>query len=901
MHSVISFFKKHPVLLLVLVVFVTAITAYHKYIFEGWAFLFDDTGSDTKQLYFMQYNSIVNHLRSGDFTFWDSTNGFGTSMFQYTLFNPLLWIIYLIGLIFGNAAMAGSLVWIVILAMILSGIAAWHFLSCFGFDVKAKFIAAYIYSFNGFLTVWGQHFAFLTIMIYLPFVLMLLELAMQKRKFSPALALCIGLTALCTYYLTYMLIIVVAVYAVLRLWTMRTGNAKTYFCVLFKQAGAVILGVGIGMINILTNIGIVFGVSSRTESTAGIFERIIQNISPWHKAYYETLADRFLSSSLQGNSSAQVYTGYLNYYEAPCVFFTSLLIILLVQFVIFLMLRKWDVRKKVASLIGIAMGMFALLVPAGSLPFNFFAYAFSRHTFLLMPFFALLTAFMMDRIIKERFLNIPGLIIVVLGCAFVCYRAYTRAFVLTVALNAVGICVLTIALGVFLVLYCKTSGRPAAVCYVLIFLTIVGQVWIDLYSTVYGREVVRTDDEAYSELYCDEYDEISKWLEENDDGEYRVESEFHSFSCCMDNLALGFNGVSTYNSTMDSDLLDFVEKLVPDMRYADKNHISFTQISSYRQLHDLFGIKYIISKNNEPPYEDYELVKKFGDFYLYKNMNWNGLASFYTDTASQSEYENLVGTGEKIDIAALLSQVLILDDDNAEEDSGIDLERYKKTRTDKYIINDDAVSANVTVNDGLYEWNGTDKIFLPLNNMVDDTDGTVSVSFKTNSIVYVSTAEQGDEHFAMKTGDTQYTEINLNLLPGTEGIYLRTINTEYNGSVYDFEFYTSEDTKHSQNAVINMKDTGNDGSYCANVKSDEDGYLLMPIPYGDGWRVTIDGTETKDIVADYGFSAVRLTAGEHTVEYRYTQPYLYEGLAATCVSLGIWAVIVCAQRRRRYS
>ena len=230
MHSVISFFKKHPVLLLVLVVFVTAITAYHKYIFEGWAFLFDDTGSDTKQLYFMQYNSIVNHLRSGDFTFWDSTNGFGTSMFQYTLFNPLLWIIYLIGLIFGNAAMAGSLVWIVILAMILSGIAAWHFLSCFGFDVKAKFIAAYIYSFNGFLTVWGQHFAFLTIMIYLPFVLMLLELAMQKRKFSPALALCIGLTALCTYYLTYMLIIVVAVYAVLRLWTMRTGNAKTYFC-----------------------------------------------------------------------------------------------------------------------------------------------------------------------------------------------------------------------------------------------------------------------------------------------------------------------------------------------------------------------------------------------------------------------------------------------------------------------------------------------------------------------------------------------------------------------------------------------------------------------------------------------------------------------------------------------
>ena len=95
-----------------------------------------------------------------------------------------------------------------------------------------------------------------------------------------------------------------------------------------------------------------------------------------------------------------------------------------------------------------------------------------------------------------------------------------------------------------------------------------------------------------------------------------------------------------------------------------------------------------------------------------------------------------------------------------------------------------------------------------------------------------------------------------------------------------------------------MKNVGSDGFYKAKVMSDEDGYLLMPIPYGDGWSVTIDGDATTDIAADYGFSAVKLTAGEHIVEYRYTQPYLYEGFAATCVSLGAWAVIICLQKRR---
>ena len=103
----------------------------------------------------MQYSSIVNHIRNGNFSLWDFTNGFGTSMYQMNLFSPTLWLVYLPGILFGPQVMPGCLIYVHILTMLLAALAAWSFLSCFNFSNKGKFLAAYLYAFNGFLTVWG--------------------------------------------------------------------------------------------------------------------------------------------------------------------------------------------------------------------------------------------------------------------------------------------------------------------------------------------------------------------------------------------------------------------------------------------------------------------------------------------------------------------------------------------------------------------------------------------------------------------------------------------------------------------------------------------------------------------------------------------------------------------------
>lgn len=43
---------------------------FHTYLFGQELFVFGDDGSDTQEQYLMQYNTIVNHLRAGDFSFW---------------------------------------------------------------------------------------------------------------------------------------------------------------------------------------------------------------------------------------------------------------------------------------------------------------------------------------------------------------------------------------------------------------------------------------------------------------------------------------------------------------------------------------------------------------------------------------------------------------------------------------------------------------------------------------------------------------------------------------------------------------------------------------------------------------------------------------------------------------
>ncbi len=108
----------------------------------------------------MQYNSIINAMRDKSLSLWDFTNGLGTSLYALNLFHPLLFLLYLAGTVIGPMRVPYLMVYLEIGQIFLAVTVFYFYLKEFPITVKTRVISAYMYGFNGYLLVWGQHYQF---------------------------------------------------------------------------------------------------------------------------------------------------------------------------------------------------------------------------------------------------------------------------------------------------------------------------------------------------------------------------------------------------------------------------------------------------------------------------------------------------------------------------------------------------------------------------------------------------------------------------------------------------------------------------------------------------------------------------------------------------------------------
>lgn len=69
------------------------------------------------------------------------------------------------------------------------------------------------------------------------------------------------------------------------------------------------------------------------------------------------------------------------------------------------------------------------------------------------------------------------------------------------------------------------------------------------------------------------------------------------------------------------------------------------------------------------------------------------------------------------------------------------------------------------------------------------------------------------------------------------------------------------------------------------VHAPSDGFLFLSDLYYNGWKAFVDGENEKVYKADYVFRAVRLTEGQHTVEFVFDPPSFKLGLCTSAVAL----------------
>lgn len=124
-----------------------------------------------------------------------------------------------------------------------------------------------------------------------------------------------------------------------------------------------------------------------------------------------------------------------------------------------------------------------------------------------------------------------------------------------------------------------------------------------------------------------------------------------------------------------------------------------------------------------------------------------------------------------------------------------------------------------------------------------------------------------------------------------------TYNTPLN---WEGRFYTCEQSLLNSLSGIAARVDVNGSRVSAAVTAAEDPVLLTTIPAESGWSVWVDGEKAEAGTFLNAFLAIPCSAGEHTVELRYTPPGLYPALALGGVAV-LWAAAVLLQRKKKHT
>ena len=83
--------------------------------------------------------------------------------------------------------------------------------------------------------------------------------------------------------------------------------------------------------------------------------------------------------------------------------------------------------------------------------------------------------------------------------------------------------------------------------------------------------------------------------------------------------------------------------------------------------------------------------------------------------------------------------------------------------------------------------------------------------------------------------------------------------------------------------------------FTSKITLDKPELVFFSVPYSKGWSAEVNGEPTKIEKVSYGFMAVPVQNGENTITFRYSTPYLKEGLIISVSALALFVLymVIC--------
>lgn len=323
-------------------------------------------------------------------------------------------------------------------------------------------------------------------------------------------------------------------------------------------------------------------------------------------------------------------------------------------------------------------------------------------------------------------------------------------------------------------------------------------------------------------------------------------------------MAYGYHGMAHYSSTFDTD----ISRLIFDLGYS-----TLTDLSVYQEAilpsDSLLGMKYLMSKKEVLGYEKTEEFPEENGKSVYYNPYALGLGM----EADEKIQEDIVSE-DPFEFQNILFSNLL----------GYDVEIFKKAG---YQLNIADNFLTLQVESGESE----DILYGYVDSWIQDLKLYVDGIYRCNYATWLSY-----KVFSVGYGSQEHT-ITLENYTGTDQ------------EVFPYFYYLDKDVFEDVISELRPKEMHTeefkDGYIKGNYTAGEDGYLLLTIPYDEGWNAYVNGQQVEITDGANALSVIPVKEGQNEIELKYSVPGWKRGVVLSAGGILLFVGICQLERYRK--
>lgn len=387
------------------------------------------------------------------------------------------------------------------------------------------------------------------------------------------------------------------------------------------------------------------------------------------------------------------------------------------------------------------------------------------------------------------------------------------------------------------------------------------------------------------------------YITDNDKTFYRISND----NDVSENTNRIYQNINYYNSTIYSSISN--QKY--NKFYFDiiNNNISSRNRGLTITTGNLFSLmltnnKYVISRNK--PLQGYELVKTDDGINIYKNDQVLPLG-FATNNTMNIDDFNKLNFAEQME--ALLN-VIVTDNKssnnfkpsvkkaNIDFDEVFKNEKITKEKDNTYTLK---LSDSLKVTYPLPE-EYQNKILIirfKMNHEQSCSEGDQSITI--NNIKNKLTCKSWKYHNGNRIFDFVLAEQDLTKLT------ISFQEGEFN--IGDFEAYVLDyqdisNVKSNIDELVIDKDKTKGDQIIGNIDVKEDGYLMLTLPYDEGFTINVDDQKVDYELVDQAFIGFKISKGQHNIKINYTAPMKDISLIISSIGIVAFIILIIVDKKR---